>query len=607
MSTPRKPRLIYDGECHFCCRWIERWRMKTGDLVEYRSSQEVAREHPDIPQGDFDSAVQWVDSDGHRESGAPAVFAALATTSSVGRELLSIYRESPFYARMADAGYSLVANNRMLFSRLTRLFWGNDVRPPTYATASWLFLRTLGIIYLIAFLSFWHQAGGLIGSQGILPVADFFKRAHEVLGVNAYWDLPSFLWFGGGDAAIAIWCALGVLAALALTVGFAPAPCLIFLWANYLSLTIAGQDFYQFQWDILLLEAGFLAIFLAPWKWFTPWKSKQPPPRIAHFLFLWLLFRLMVASAVVKLSSGDTAWADGSALNFHYFTQPLPTPLAWYAQQFPAGFQWLSVKVMFFIELILPFFLIFPRRLRHLAAGGLIFLQILIALTGNYGFFNLLTIALCLLAVDDTGWKRAAGPSPAQPLPPSRGYFPTPVLMGVAAVIFTFSLPPFLSMFRKPLPWLSPLASLYQLVASPFRTINGYGLFAVMTRDRPEIIVQGSMDGIEWKTYSFRYKPGDPRRAPPWVAPYMPRLDWQMWFAALGNAQSNPWFVQFLRRILEGSPEVLALLEDDPFEGTPPRFVRAQLDQYTFTTSRENGDWWHVEPAGVYFREASLR
>jgi predicted DCC family thiol-disulfide oxidoreductase YuxK len=593
----QKPRLIYDGDCNFCCRWIERWRETTGDRVEYRPSQDCAAEHPDIPPGDFDTAVQWVGADGHRESGAPAVFSALATTGTIGEALLSLYRKIPIFAGVADVGYDFVARNRMLFSRLTRLLWGNDVRSPTYATAAWLFLRALGLIYLIAFASFWWQSAGLIGETGILPAGTFFERVHEVLGGSAFWQLPSFLWWGAGHTALNIWCALGVTAALSLILGFAPAPCLIFLWANYLSLTVAGQDFYQFQWDILLLEAGFLAIFLAPWRWRTPWKKRSSPSRIAHFLLIWLLFRLMFASAVVKLASGDPSWADGSALNYHYFSQPLPTPLAWYAQQLPHGFQWLSVKVMFFIELILPLFLFLPRRLRLAAAFSLAALQVIIAITGNYGFFNLLTFALCLLAVDDKVFRIVRPPRDQKVLP-------GPVLIPIAAALFLLSLVPLANAFRVRVPLLQELHA----VTTPFRTINGYGLFAIMTRERPEILVQGSMDGINWKTYSFRYKPGDPHRAPPWVAPYMPRLDWQMWFAALGRVENNPWFVRFLQCLLEGSPEVLGLLENDPFDGQRPRFVRAQLDQYTFTTLGEKTEgWWTVEPAGVYCPELSLR
>jgi predicted DCC family thiol-disulfide oxidoreductase YuxK len=599
VNAPRKPRLIFDGDCHFCRRWIERWREITGERVDYVSSQEGAPDHPDIPLEDFDRAVQWVGADGHRESGAAAVLSALATGGFAGRALLALYRTAPPFAWAADTGYRMVANHRTAFSRLTRWLWGNDVRTPTYATATWIFLRLLGLIYLIAFASFWWQSAGLIGPSGILPAETFFARMHASLGDDAFRQFPSLLWAGAGPTALAIWCALGVLASLLLLLGILPAPSLIFLWAGYLSLTMAGQVFYQFQWDFLLLEVGFLAIFLSPWQWWTPWKTRSSPPRLAHFLLLWLLFRLMVASAVVKLSSGDPSWADGSALDYHYFTQPLPTPLAWYAQQLPSGCQWLSVKGMFFIEIVLPVLLFLPRRPRLVAAAGLAALQVLITLTGNYGFFNLLTLALCLLAVDDHvfGSRRPDGKK--------AGTLPGWLLAPPTAALFLVSLIPFAQAFRPRTIWFKQE---YDEHVAPFRTINGYGLFAVMTRERPEILVQGSLDGLTWKTYSFRYKPGDPDRPPPWVAPYMPRLDWQMWFAALGRIEHNPWFVHFLQRLLEGSPEVLALLAEDPFAGQRPRFVRAKLDLYTFTTFGDHAKaWWRVEPAGMYCPEVSLR
>ncbi len=593
-----RPVLIYDGECRFCGRWIERWREMTGDRVDYQPSQELAGKFTDISAEEFATAVQWVGADGERLSGAEAVLAALATSTWSGRTVLAFYRSNPVFAGMANTAYAGVARHRVLFSRLTGLLWGQDVRPPTYAVSSQWFLRLLGVVYLIAFISFWVQSSGLLGEKGIAPAGTFFQRAGEILGPGGFWQLPSVCWWGAGDAALQVWAAGGVVVSVLLITGFAPLACLIFLWAVYLSLTVAGQVFYQFQWDILLLETGFLAIFLAP----LSWRLKPArPPRVAHFLLLWLLFRLMFASGVVKLSSGAPAWADGSALTFHYFTQPLPTPLAWFAHQLPSWWQWLSLKVMFFIELVLPFFLFAPRRPRLFAAGGVVLLQVLIALTGNYGFFNILTAALCLLAVDDTVWRRRIVSAPAR-------FMPRAFLWPVAAALFLLSLVPLLSAFRRPLPLPVPLVQAYEAVA-PFRTVNGYGLFAVMTRERREIIIQGSEDGLVWKTYSFRFKPGDPRRSPPWVAPYMPRLDWQMWFAALSEAGQNPWLFNLMQRLLEGSPAVLGLLEENPFSQKPPRFVRALSDDYTFTKlepDRRSEDWWKVEPVGIYCGELSL-
>ena len=600
-----KPTLIYDGDCRFCRQWVERWKAATGERVDYLSSDVAVKVHPGIRAEDCDEAIQWMGADGGRLAGAPAVFAALAEGTRSGRFFQSAYGRSKPFARAADALYRLVARRRQAFSVATRWLWGNDVLPPEYAISTRWFLRLLAAIYLIAFVSYGLQLDGLIGEKGILPAQDFFRQVREFYGPEVVWRLPSLGWLGAGSGALHAWCWSGVAVACLLLLGFAPLPCLLFLWLDYLSLTVAGQVFYQFQWDILLLEAGFLAILIAPRGW-RP-KIVASPPRLAHFLLLWLLFRLMFSSGVVKLTSGDPSWADGTALTYHYFTQPLPTPLAWYAQQLPRWWQFLSVKIMFAIELGAPFFLFCPRRLRLLAAGALTFLQILIALTGNYGFFNLLTLALILLAVDDSTWWKFSL-LPRLPAGPGPRFLPLGLIAPVAVVILLLSLVPLASAFRRPMPWLAPLAGLYEVVA-PFRTINGYGLFSVMTRERREILIEGSEDGVQWKPYRFRDKPGDVDRAPPWVAPYMPRLDWQMWFAALSSIEDNPWFVHLLARLLEPSPAVLGLLVDNPFPGKAPRYVRAMSDRYAFTTFAQRdktGAWWTTEPAAIYCREVSL-
>jgi lipase maturation factor 1 len=607
MAQP--PTLIYDGDCKFCARWVERWRARTAERVRYVTSQEAAAEFPEVAEQETNEAVQWVGANGERLSGAPAVFAALATASASGRTLLSLYSEKPWFARSADAAYGVVARNRILFSRGTQVLWGADVRVPTFAISSWLFLRLLGVVYLLAFASYLLQLPGLNGAKGILPAPEFFDRVREILGEAGFLQFPSICWLGAGETALYAWSGAGIIASLALIVGFVPLPCLVFLWFDYLSLTIAGQQFYQYQWDILLLEAGFMSIFLAP----LTLRLGRPanPPRAARFLIVWLLFRLIFASGVVKLTSGDPAWVDGTALEYHYFTQPLPTPLAWFAQQLPLAWQTISVWTMFAIELVLPFLLFGPRRARLLATGGIATLQLLIALTGNYGFFNLLTLVLCLMCVDDAIWRRltpSKRPLHRERIHPPR-FIPRKIVLAGALAIVLLSLVPLAAAFRRPMPLLGPLVMAYQAVA-PFRTINGYGLFAVMTKERREILVQGSDDGVTWKAYAFRFKPGDPRRAPPWVAPYMPRLDWQMWFAALGTAEQNPWFLRFLERLLEGSPAVSNLLEENPFGNNPPRFVRALSDRYTFTNmpeGRRTGLWWSVEPAAIYFPAVALK
>ena len=266
----------------------------------------------------------------------------------------------------------------------------------------WLFLRLVGVVFLVAFLSLWVQIHGLVGSEGILPLGDYLDWIGQNLGAERYHKVPTVFWLGHGDLALNLVCSSGVVLSLLLIAGVAPIPVLLLLWATYLSLVVAGQRFLSFQWDILLLETGFMAMFFAPWTFRPrpPWRE----PRVSRaglWLVRFLLFKLMFLSGIVKLISMDSTWWELTALDFHYYTQPLPTWTSWYAHQLPAWMQELSVFVMFVIELVLPFLIFFGRRMRIVAFVGLVFLQFMIAATGNYGFFNLLTIVLCVPLLDD--------------------------------------------------------------------------------------------------------------------------------------------------------------------------------------------------------------
>jgi hypothetical protein len=387
---------------------------------------------------------------------------------------------------------------------------------------------------------------------------------------------------------------------------------LILLWLFYLSLVTISSPFLSFQWDNLLLEAGFLAILLAPWQ-LRPKRDTEGPPRLALWALWLLLFKLIFSSGLVKILSGDPTWRTLTALDFHYETQPLPTPLAWYAHQLPQWFQATSVVVMFVIELIIPF-LIFIPRLRRWAFFPLVGLQLLILLTGNYAFFNWLTITLCVLLLDDDfldrAWpKRAINQTVKVTNVPSgessftKNLFQHYIIPLGAALVMLLSVA---QMAGIVLPLPAAARSVLGWV-SPFRTINNYGLFAVMTISRPEIIIEGSNDGQSWMPYESKWKPGDPHRPPPLVAPHQPRLDWQMWFAALGNYQNNPWLINLMIRLLEGSPEVEALLAHNPFPNTPPHFIRATVYNYHFTDFEDtSGNWWRRELQGPYTPVLSL-
>jgi hypothetical protein len=480
--------------------------------------------------------------------------------------------------------------------------------------ARWLFLRLLGVIYLIAFVSLWTQIDGLIGRNGILPAGDYLKAIREQLGPERYWWVPTFCWISPSDGFLHFQCAAGVLLSLLLIAGVAPVLDLVLLWAIYLSLSMVCREFLGFQWDILLLETGFLAIFFAPRQWLPGFSRETPPPLTLLWLFRWLLFRLMFMSGAVKLVSADATWRNLTALTVHYETQPLPTWIGWYAHQLPAWFHKTSCGIMFVIELAAPFLIFFGRRARQIACAAFAVLMLLISLTGNYCFFNLLTVALCVLLLDDKFLsrlfsRRIFARSPRTALPTKFRPVRVAGVGGFAAIILLVSVVETAArLFRaQNLPW--PLPEISQFF-SPLRTVNSYGLFAVMTTTRPEIVVEGSNDGVAWLAYEFRWKPGDLKRSPAFVAPHQPRLDWQMWFAALGDYRSNPWFANFLVRLLRGSPDVLALLGKDPFPGHPPRYIRAMLYEYHFTDFAKRsatGEWWRRESKGLYCPEITLR
>ena len=615
-APPPKPLLIWDGDCHFCRLWIERWQVITRGEVDYATYQELADRFPEIPKVQFQKSVVFVDKDGEVFFAAEAVYRSLRYRSS--RKWLSwSYDRVPGFAAFSEIAYKIVAHNRGFGSSITRLLWGNDVRPPTYFAARRWFLRTLGVIYLIAFVSFWVQIDGLIGKNGVSPVSEFLPGAQQQLGWHAFSILPTLCWFNSSDAFLHFLCGGGVLLSLLLIFGIAPIISLIGLFVFYLSLIIAGQTFLSFQWDILLLEAGFLSIFLAPWG-LWPQRGREPPvSRVALFLLKFLLFKLLLMSGVVKLTSGDDCWWNLTALDYHYWSQPLPTIFAWWADQHPAWFKHFSVAFCLVVEIIVPFFIWAPRRLRLLSAGLIIFLQIAIAITGNYCFFNLLTIALCLLLIDDSvvaspcrGVLVGRSQDAAIPRTRDRGYSRLSIWVPIAVLIVTLPLNLWLifSAFKPRAPWPGALAFAYRYV-EPFRIVNGYGLFRVMTKERREIIIEGSTDGMDWLPYEFKWKPGDVKRAPGWCAPHQPRLDWQMWFAALETPQQNPWFFRLLEQLLKGSPPVIGLLERNPFPDKPPRYMRAMFYDYRFTTAeehRQTGAWWKRRELREYVPTVSL-
>ena len=627
-NPPPKPLLIWDGECHFCRRWIERWRVITGTEVDYAPYQESAQRFFEIPREQFQRSVVYIDRNGQAFVAAAAVYRSLRCCRSK-KWLWWSYQHIPGFASVSEAAYRVIAANRPFASAMTRLLWGEDVRPPTYFWARRWFLSALGLIYFIAFVSLWTQIDGLVGDKGIIPIEAYLAGVKSQVGLRAVSVLPTLCWISSSNGFLHFLCGGGVVLSILLIVRVAPAISAALLFVFYLSLVVAGQNFLSFQWDILLLETGFLAIFFAPWQLWPKNKPESGIPAtavspVALFLLKFLLFKLMLMSGVVKLTSGDNCWGwiDHSfhwnaltALDYHYWTQPLPTVFAWFADKHPEWFKKFSVAFCLFVEIIVPFFIWAPRRVRLTAAGLLVFLQIAIAITGNYCFFNLLTIALCLLLIDDgavAAFVRRG--SQAEYKPSAAGHRRDNVVARwLAIVVLVITMPlnawHIYSAFQPQADLKQPVRFLYEHL-QPFYIANGYGLFRVMTKERPEIQVEGSADGIDWVAYEFKWKPGNVNRAPRWCAPHQPRLDWQMWFAALGGPRQEQWFGNFVVRLLENEPSVTRLLARNPFPDKPPKYVRAVLFKYQFTTSAERqttGAWWKRREVGEFFPEASLR
>ena len=472
----------------------------------------------------------------------------------------------------------------------------NRLRAPgSFVLTEALFLRLLGLIYLSAFASLWPQILGLVGSAGVAPAAHLLSAMRAELGSRAFLYSPSLFWVRPADNTLLVLCALGCLASLLLAAGIFARSATVACFILYLSLSSVGQPFTSFQWDSLLLEAGFLAFFAgAPW---LVWAYRL------------LLFRLMFESGFVKLASHDPNWRNLHALRFHFMTQPLPNPLAYYAYRLPSGFLDAATAVTLFLELVAPLLLFGPRIARYIAAGLLLLLQLLILLTGNYAFFNYLTVALCLWAFDDRLFAPLRRILRFQF--PQRFLLPdTPALRlcGNLCVLLLILLG--ILQLRDSLSAGSRGAPSQPLLfLQPFEVVNGYGLFAVMTTTRPEIVLEGSNDRVNWRAYEFRYKPGDTHRGLHWVAPYQPRLDWQMWFAALGGYNQNTWVGGLAYRLLTGEASVTRLLAPLPFS-RPPRYLRALLYNYDFTTPGERahtGAVWTRKLQGVWFGPVSLR
>lgn len=464
----------------------------------------------------------------------------------------------------------------------------------SYRLVSALFLRLLGAIYLIAFASIGVQIEGLAGSQGIIPLSARLAEIAADTGSTRYLQLPTLFWLNSSDPVLIGAAILGGCAALLIIFNRWSRPALISAYVLYLSLFHASHPFLNFQWDTLLLETGFLAIFLTP------------QSRVVILLFRWLLFRLRFMSGLSKLSIGDPAWSNLTALDTYFEVQPLPNPIAWYVHQFPEWLLRFGTGATLFVELLVPFMMFLPRRWRFAAAWITIFWQLLIILTSNHNWINFLTIVLCLFLFDDKALQRVL----PQRICTRLAWQPAVAVKTAALRRFAVGILAVLIMSISTLK-LYELATLHKFTgvtgsalnyALTYSIANKYHIFPTMTTERIELELLGSHDGKEWQSYRFKYKPDALNERPQFIIPHQPRLDWQMWFVTL-HPRHVPWFAYFLEALLDNSPTVTALLQHNPFADKPPRYIRVEAYRYNFTDSAERkqtGNWWRREALGPF-------
>jgi hypothetical protein len=460
---------------------------------------------------------------------------------------------------------------------------------------TWLFLKALAIVYLGAFLSLAVQIDGLVGQNGILPVSERLASLYAVHDSVAWFRVPTIFWINSSDVVLVGSAYAGVVFSLLLFAGIFQRLSLIAMFLLYLSLFHAGQTFMNFQWDYLLLETGFLAIFLA-----------GRPNRLIVFLFHWLLFRLRFLSGFSKLQSEDPVWSGLETLKYYFETQPLPHIGSWYAHQLPEWMLRFSTATVLFAELVVPFFIFLPRPFRLFAAAITILIQLAIIATSNHNFINLLTIVLCLFLLDDRIFRSRgrSGKATVQLASLNRSRLKSiargTTLLAAGLVLFTSISMMSMMFMNRHLP-NSLMTATHWLRA--YGVGNIYHVFPIMQTERQELIIQGSHDGREWKTYVFRYKPTYTDQAPEFIVPHQPRLDWMMWFVPTQNPALLPWFDRFIEQLYRNEPGVTALLEKNPFSDRAPRYIRVLTYRYRFSTPDERektGHWWKAKYLGQF-------
>jgi hypothetical protein len=466
-----------------------------------------------------------------------------------------------------------------------------------YEFARQVLQRGIAVMFLVAFLSTAAQFRALLGEHGLLPVPKLLEQKRFLRGFTL------FRW-GYSDRLLLTVAGLGAALAASVVLGlpqlgppWVPALVFLALWLLYMSVTNVGQTFYGFGWEMLLLEAGFTAAFLG--------SDAVPPPTTILLLTAWLVFRLEFGAGMIKIR-GDRSWRDLTALYYHHETQPMPNPFSRFAHLLPKPVHRAEVLGNHFAQLIVPFLLFAPQPVASAAAAIVILTQLWLVFTGNFAWLNWITIVLAFSRISDPVAHWAL---PFIPLDWGSGEV-TPIWWLVIVLAVTVLL---VVLSYWPIRNLLSRRQLMNAAFNRWQLVNAYGAFGSVTKDRYEVIVEGTLDAsprdeAEWREYEFKGKPGDPSRMPRQFAPYHLRLDWLMWFLPLGSVH-EPWFYAFLGKLLEADPPTLRMLRRDPFDGQRPRWVRASLYHYRFTTraeKRQTGMWWVREPARVAIPPVSL-
>ena len=458
--------------------------------------------------------------------------------------------------------------------------------------------RGTALMYFVAFLSALHQFRPLLGENGLLPVPQYLKRI-------SFKRAPSIFHYHYSDRFLSAVCWLGLSLSVAALSGWSESGPIwlsitvwLSMWVIYLSLVNVGQSFYGFGWESMPLEAGFFVSFLGP--------RTVAASFIPIFILRWMLFRTELGAGLIKLRH-DQCWRDLTCLNYHYETQPLPNPTSWYFHRLPGWFHKASVAGSHVVQLVLPFGLFAPQPVASICAVLIISQQVWLIVAGNYSWLNWLTVVLGFSGLGDStlGWSTNSAPRP---------FAFEAVLWALLAVTLWLSIEPTKNFFSKN----QKMNASY----NPLKLVNSYGAFGSMTRERYEVVLEGTLDpfGAEgWKEYGFKAKPGDPSRMPPQIAPYHLRLDWQMWFLpftarVIGGEvrvfRQQAWFSNFVVKLLEGDVQTLSLIRENPFPDEPPAYIRARYYRYRYTgwqEKRETGRWWNRELVGNYLNACSLK